>query len=92
MSELEKLNKITDEALDDVVGGVTKVINTKTDQNAALRNGPGSDYKQIRSLKNGTKVNFTGHIIYSEKDDRNWAEIDKPVHGWVAASIIGLKR
>ena len=75
-----------------MVGGVTKVINTKTSQNAAIRKGPGSEYMQIKSLKNGTKVNFTGRVVFSDFDDRRIAEIDYPVHGWVAASIIGLQR
>ena len=88
----EMMNRINDEALENVVGGAMKVVRTGTSQNAAVRKGPGTEFKQIRSLKNGTKVNFTGTVFYSPEDDRNFAEIDYPVHGFIAASMIGLQR
>ena len=88
----EMMNRINDEALENVVGGAMKVVRTGTSQNAAVRKGPGTEFKQIRSLKNGTKVNFTGTVFYSPEDDRKFAEIDYPVHGFIAASMIGLQR
>ncbi len=84
------MNKINDEMLENVVGGVTREINTNTEQNAAIRSGAGKSFQQIASLKNGTKVNATGK--FQKADGRNWAEIDSPVKGWVAASIIGYER
>ena len=85
-----EMNKINDEALDNVVGGVKRVVDTGTSQNAAVRDGAGKGYEQIASLKNGTIVNATGK--FKKADGRNWAEIDSPVDGWIAASIIGYER
>ena len=89
---MSEMNKINVDALENVVGGVTKTVDTNTTQNAAVRSGPGTNFEQIASLKNGTKVNYTGRVEYSRKDGRNFAEISSPVYGWIAASIIGLDR
>ena len=43
--------------------------------------------EQIDSLPNGTNCYMTGN--FKEADGRTWAEIDYPVEGWVAASILG---
>ena len=85
-----EFNKINEEALENVVGGVKRTVDTGTSQNAALRDGPGKGYEQIASLKNGTKVNATGVIKFA--DGRHWAEVDYPEYGWIAASIIGYDR
>jgi bacteriocin-like protein len=85
-----EFNKINDEALEQVSGGVKRTVDTGTSQNAALREGPGKGYDQIASLKNGTKVNATGR--FKEADGRSWAEVDYPEYGWIAASIIGYDR
>ena len=84
---MSDLNKINDEALNQVVGGVKRIVDTGTSQNAAVRDGAGKGYEQIASLKNGTVVNATGK--FREADGRNWAQIDSPVDGWIAASILG---
>ena len=84
------MNKINDEMLENVVGGVTRTVNTNTTQNAAVRCGAGKSFEQIASLKNGTEVNATGRFM--KADGRNWAEVDAPVKGWIAASILGYER
>lgn len=84
------MNKINDAALDQVVGGRKRVVDTGTSQNAAVRDGAGKGYEQIASLKNGTVVNTTGN--FREADGRSWAQIDYPVDGWIAASILGYDR
>ena len=84
------INKINDESLDNVSGGVKRVVDTGTSQNAAVRDGAGKQYEQIGSLKNGTVVNATGK--FKEADGRNWAQIDYPFDGWIAASILGYDR
>lgn len=89
---MTEMNKINAEALENVIGGAAKTVNTNTKQNAAVRSGPGTNFEQIASLPNNTTVNFTGKIVFSEKDGRNFAEISSPVRGFIAASIIGLDR
>jgi len=85
-----EFNKISEEALEQVSGGVRRIVDTGTSQNAAVREGAGKGYEQIASLKNGTAVNATGK--FKQADGRNWAQIDAPVNGWIAASIIGYER
>lgn len=87
---MSDLNKINEEALDSVVGGARRIVDTGDDRNAAIRIAPGLDMEQTASLKNGTVVNATGR--FKKADGRNWAEIDSPVHGWIKASIIGYER
>jgi hypothetical protein len=87
---MSDMNKINDQQLEDVVGGVKRVVDTGTSQNAAVRDGAGKSFEQIASLKNGTVVNATGK--FRQADGRNWAQIDSPVDGWIAASIIGYER
>ena len=85
-----EFNKISEEALEQVSGGVRRIVDTGTSQNAAVREGAGKGYEQIASLKNDTAVNATGK--FKQADGRNWAQIDAPVNGWIAASIIGYER
>ena len=87
---MSDFNKINEEALENVVGGVLRVVNTGDSRNAAIRTAPGTANEQIASLKNGTQVNATGE--FKKADGRNWAKIDAPVSGWIAASIIGYDR
>lgn len=84
------MNKINDEALETVGGGARRTVETGTSQNAAVRCGAGKGFEQIDSLPNGTTVNATGK--FKEADGRSWAQIDAPVNGWIAASIIGYER
>ena len=87
---MTEMNKLNDAALEQVTGGVRRRVNTGTSQNAAVRRGAGMKYDQIDSLENGTYVNATGEFM--KADGRTWAQIDFPVDGWIAASIIGYNR
>ena len=82
-----------------VTGGVNRVINTGSDLNAAVRSGPSRGNKQIASLVNGTVVDtVSDELVYDEVAGRNFVEItftDKKGRvrtGWVASSILGMKR
>jgi hypothetical protein len=82
--------------LEQVTGGRTTTVNTGTDQNAAIRNAPGNG-DIIASLKNDTPVDTVGTPVYDPGTDRNWIMVKfkqkgKIRTGWVAASIVGLKR
>jgi len=82
--------------LEQVTGGRTATVNTGTADKAAIRNAPG-DGKVIASLTNGTLVDTVGTPVYDVGTDRNWIKIKfkkkgKILTGWIAASIVGLKR
>ena len=79
-----------------VTGGRGVTVNTGTVDNAAIRDAPG-DGKIFASLKNGTQVETVGTPVYHAGTDRNWIRIKfkmkgKVLYGWIAASIVGLKR
>ncbi len=82
-------NKINDQELENVSGGIYRVVNTGDTRNAAIRNAPGLSTTIIGSLPNGTVANATGRFV--RVDGRNWAEIDYPMWGWIKGSILGFE-
>ena len=93
MAEIKELGL---DELESVTGGRTATINTGTCDDAAIRNAPGNG-TIIASLANGTLVNTIGTPVYDPASDRNWIMVEfrkknRLMNGWVAASIVGLKR
>ena len=94
MSNMEELSL---DALEQVVGGVLKQVQTGTDQNAAIRDNPGGE-NILASLPNGTYVNTISAPFFDQATNRNWVQVQykdakgKTKKGWIAASIIGMKR
>lgn len=88
MSEVKKA--MNNEELEGVSGGITSTVNTGRAVDAVVRSGPGTGYAQIASLKNGTQVNTTGNNVYNGADGRTWYEINFPLYGWMAGSLIGF--
>ena len=93
MAEFVELNM---DELEQVTGGRTATVNTGRAENAAIRNAPGNG-KIIASLENGTLVDTVGTPVYDAGTDRNWIKVKfkkkgKTLTGWIAASIVGMKR
>ena len=84
----EKKN-LTGKELDGISGGVMRTVNTGMALDAVVRSGPGMQYGQIGSLKNQTQVNTTGNTSYNPTDGRTWYEINYPMYGWMAGSLLG---
>ena len=82
-------DKIIDQDLENVSGGVYRVVNTGDSRDAAIRVLPGLNTTIIGSLPNGTVANTTGRFVRA--DGRNWAEIDYPIKGWIKGSILGYE-
>ena len=82
-------DKLLDQELENVSGGVYRVVNTGDERNAAIRVAPGLNTVIIGSLPNGTMANTTGNFVRA--DGRNWAEIDYPMRGWIKGSILGFE-
>ena len=85
MSEKKLLN--SDEL--NVSGGANVQVNTHTPQDAVVRSDPGTQYPEAGSLVNGTQVNTTGNTSYNALDGRTWYEINYPMYGWMAGSLLG---
>ena len=91
--------ELNEETLENVVGGTSRTVRTGVDGlNAAVRLAPAKDSKQIASLPNGTIVNtISDELVYDPVAGRNFVEITftyrgEQKTGWMASSILGLKR
>ena len=85
-----KNNIITDEELENVAGGVQRVIDTEgASAYANIRVAPGLGSDVMLSLRNGAHVFTTGRTEY--KDGYTWYELTSDEHpnGWIAGSLIG---
>ena len=56
---MSDMNRLNDEALTNVTGGMAGIVDTGTDQNAVVRSGAGKGFEQIDSLPNGTNCYMT---------------------------------
>ena len=86
---MSEKNRMNDQELEKVSGGVYRTVNTGDQRNAAIRSAPGLSTPIIGSLPNGTVANATGRFMHV--DGRNWAEIDYPMRGWIKGSILGFE-
>lgn len=91
MTGNESLNQLTDEELDHINGGAVRYVYNSAISSSVVRSGPGITYGQIGSLNNGVKVHTTGMTHYNPQDGRTWYEIDFPLYGWIAGSLLGYQ-
>ena len=97
---MDKKNELSMEQMEQAVGGVNRTVNTGVaDLKAAIRKGPTKSSGQIDSLANGTVVNtISDELIFDPVAGRHFVEItyyDKAGiarTGWIASSILGMKR
>ena len=81
-------------------GGTYRKVNTgKAGLNAAVRSGPSKSDRQIASLENGTIVDTVSDVlVYDPVAGRNFVEVTYVDRGgvtrtgWIASSILGMKR
>ena len=94
---MDDIRELSLDELEQVSGGVIKKVNTGTTQNAAIKSAPGNA-KVVASLPNGSVVNTISDLVYDEATGRNWVRVEytdahgKNKKGWIAASIVGMKR
>ncbi len=92
----ENRTEIGLEAAEQVAGGRWRTVNTGVaGLNAALRSGPSLKSKQIDSLPNDEQVDtITGILVKDPNSGRNFVQVKTTTGktGWIAASIIGMKR
>jgi uncharacterized protein YgiM (DUF1202 family) len=85
------MNKISDEALASVVGGVTRRVHNDAVNYANLRDAAGLDSDVIMKLENGTYVETTGRT--KTKDGYTWYQVyvigAEDCFGWISGSLIG---
>ena len=83
------MNKMNDEMLENVVGGVKRIVNNKSANYANVRAEAGLNGKVMFKAPNGADVYTTGKTV--KKDGYVWYEIACNEHpnGWIAGSLIG---
>ena len=83
------INKINDEALENVNGGAARTVRNDSRDYANVREKPGLNTKVMFKIPNGEKVYTTGKKV--TKDGYVWYEIvcNQHPNGWIAGSLIG---
>ena len=87
---MSDFNKINDEALENVTGGVKRTIHNDAVGYANVREQPGLDTNVYFTLNNGTEVETTGNTI--TRDGYTWYEVCLKYpydYGWIAGNLIG---
>ena len=95
----EKRELSLDEMNQDSGGTLRKVNTGKAGLNAAVRSGPSKSDRQIASLENGTIVDTISDVlVFDPVAGRNFVEVTYTDRGgvsrtgWIASSILGMKR
>ena len=91
----KKMIELTEEMMSQAVGGVNRTVNTGIDgMNAALRAGAGKGTRQIASIPNGTVVDtITDQLVYDPESGRHFVQVSyNGKIGWIASSLVGMKR
>ena len=96
----ESRRQLTTEEMDQVTGGTNRTVNTGNRLLGTDRpqGGPGKGYGQLTSLVNGTNVNTIGDPVWDDVSGRHFVEIEFYDRngvfrtGWIATSLIGMKR
>jgi uncharacterized protein YraI len=79
------MNKLNDQALENVTGGARRTVQNSSADHANVRSGPGQDYGVVYRVYNGDSVYTTGYVKYSGGYD--WYELDDG--NFIAGSLIG---
>ena len=86
---MENVKKLSEDALEDVVGGKSYTVhNTKTNH-ISMYKYPGSNSKVLSKLSNGQKLFKTGNTI--TMDGVTWCEVQIPFQaetGWVKINYL----
>ena len=87
---MSDMNKINDEALENVSGGVVRTVHNDAVDYANVREQPGLNSQVYFTVKNGQEVHTTGNKV--TRDGYTWYEIHlagKYQYGWISGSLIG---
>ena len=84
------INKINEEALENVNGGTLRTVHNDSVGHANIRQSPGLNSEVFFTIKNGQQVDMTGRKMAN--DGYVWYEINLAGAydtGWIAGSLIG---
>ncbi len=92
---MENKTELNMNEMEKVTGGVYRTVDTGIPgMDAALRAEPRKSSKQIGHLPTGTQVDtVSDQLVYDPESGRNFVQITVGGKtGWIASSIVGLKR
>ncbi len=79
-------NELSDEALEQVVGGARRTVRNSAASYANVRSYPGLDSENVEyKVYNGESVYTTGRVRYA--DGYDWYQLDDG--NWIVGSLIG---
>ena len=87
---MTEMNKINEEALEEVAGGKTRRVHNDAVPYAHIRSNPGLDSRIYFDISNGNTVETTGKVVH--RDGYDWYQIRLAGaydYGWIAGSLIG---
>lgn len=83
--------KLPEEELENVSGGVIRVLQNPRSKYSGVRETPGKDGLILGKLKNGTRLVLTGRT--AKKDGYTWYEVTMETgsdYSWVPGYTLGL--
>ena len=83
---MSEMNKINDEALENVTGGKRRVVYGDRTTKVNVRTGPGTNYRICGSQYDGDVVNTVGRKVYNDDDGFYWSELEDGV--WIASHFL----
>ena len=93
---MDNMKELSLDQMNQVAGGVLRTVNTGIDGlDAALRAEARKSSRQIGHIPNGTIVDtVTDQLVYDPEAGRNFVQVklSNGQTGWVASSILGMKR
>ncbi len=79
------VKELSDEALENVTGGVRRTVQNDSNSYSYVRSGPGPNYDVVGRVYNGESVYTTGYYVYC--GGYVWYELDDG--NYIAGSLIG---
>ena len=76
--------KLSDNQLGQISGGSKKTVTSGSDARADIRAGPGTDFKVLDTIANGSHVFTTGDIC--RRDGKTWYELSDG--SWIDGALI----
>jgi len=96
---MKRTMEMSADELAGVTGGSLRYINTGMDSKAQIRSAPSTAAGRQDTLTNGTPVDTISerNLVYDEVSGRHFVQISYEKngvtkYGWIASSLVGLRR
>ena len=87
MENKENMTPLSLDEMEQASGGTEIAIRIL---NVDVRSGPGLNYPVIATLSSGVTINYTNAVVTNKEDGKRWVMINRPTHGWVDETELGI--